>query len=77
MPTLASMGPFESPDDPSAVTSARPPQRPPVGGQNHFVTFMNSGPVGDNAWQVLVANRHTTAFTAPMFVRAIWVVVED
>jgi hypothetical protein len=42
-----------------------------------FFTFMNSGPVGDQGWQVLVVNRHTTTFSAPVTVRAICAVVEE
>ncbi|MBW1878675.1 MAG: hypothetical protein JRI25_18855 [Deltaproteobacteria bacterium] len=42
-----------------------------------FFTFMNSSPVGDQGWQVLVVNRHTTTFSAPVTVRAICAVVEE
>lgn len=62
------------------VTATCPDGKKVLGGgysSGGFFTFLNSSPVGDNAWQVLVVNRYTTTFTAPVFVRAICAVVEE
>lgn len=62
------------------VTATCPDGKKVLGGgysSGGFFTFLNSTPVGDNAWQVLVVNRHTGTFTAPVFVRAICAVVQE
>lgn len=69
-----------APGDPGVfVTATCPSGKKILGGgysSGGFFTFLNSSPVGDSGWQVLVVNRHTTTFTAPVTVRAICGVVE-
>lgn len=67
-------------DEGTFVTATCPDGKKILGGgysSGGFFTFLNSSPVGDNAWQVLAVNRHTTTFTAPVFVRAICAVVAE
>lgn len=56
------------------VTATCPAGKKVLGGgysSGGFFTFLNSSPVGDDRWQVLVVNRHDLTFTAPVAVRAI------
>jgi len=62
------------------VTAYCPSDKNVLGGgyaSGGFFTFVNSGPVGDSGWQVLVVNRHTLSFSAPVTVSAICAVVEE
>lgn len=67
-------------DEGRFVTATCPSGKKVLGGgysSGGFFTFLNSSPVGDEAWQVLVVNRHSATFTAPVTVRAICAVVEE
>lgn len=67
-------------DEGTFVTATCPDGKKILGGgysSGGFFTFLNSSPVGDNAWQVLAVNRHTATFTATVFVRAICAVVAE
>ena len=62
------------------VTAICPDDKKVLGGgysSGGFFTFLNSSPVEDDRWQVLVVNRTDMSFTAPVWVRAICARVEE